>query len=174
MTDATLPAALPSRRTFVLVAGAGSLGLLLAAWFFQYVLGYAPCAMCYWQRWPHMAAVAIAVLAAARLPALAGFAVCMAGGLAAAASAGIGIFHTGVERGWWEGPASCTGGGGLAGLSGADLLDPTAAAPVVMCDEIAWQLFGLTMANYNVAASLGLAVLWGVAAWQAGMRRAEA
>ncbi len=175
MTDATVPSALPERRTLVALAGAGSLGLLLAAWFYQYVLGYAPCPMCYWQRWPHMAAVAIAVLAVARLPAMAAFAVSMAGGLAAATSAGIGLFHSGVERGWWEGPSSCTNGGaGLAGLSGADLLDPTAATPVVMCDEIVWQFLGLTMANYNVAISLGIAAIWGVAAWQAGMRRDDA
>ena len=169
MSDTAIPFALPSRRALVWLAGAGSLGLLLAAWFYQYVIGLAPCAMCYWQRWPHIAAVVVAVLAAAPLPSGAAVALGLAGMGAATTSAGIGVYHSGVERGWWEGPASCTGGGpGLGGLSGADLLDPNAAAPIVMCDEIAWQFLGLTMANYNVLFSLGIAAIWAAAAWRAG------
>ncbi|MEM1431883.1 MAG: disulfide bond formation protein B [Pseudomonadota bacterium] len=172
MSDTTLSPALPSRRALIWLAGAGSLGLLLSAWFYQYVIGLAPCAMCYWQRWPHIAAIVIAVLAAARLPWGVAFGLALAGGFAAATSAGIGVYHSGVERGWWEGPASCTSGGaGLAGLSGADLLDPAAAAPIVLCDEISWQFLGLTMANYNVLISLGIAGVWGLAAWRAGMER---
>ena len=150
-----------SRRALVAAAGAGSLALLLAAWFFEFVVGLAPCAMCYWQRWPHMAAVAIAALGLAALPRPAAVGIGVAGALAAGTSAGLGVYHSGVERGWWEGPASCTGGAlDLGGLSGADLLDPAAAAPIVMCDEIAWTFLGLSMANYNVALSLCLALLW--------------
>jgi disulfide bond formation protein DsbB len=152
---------LASRRTLALLAGAGSLALLLAAWFYEFVIGLAPCAMCYWQRWPHMAAVAIAVLAAARLPAAAGVAVGAAGAAAAGTSAALGAYHSGVERGWWPGPASCSGSGqDLGGLSGAALLDPAGAAPVVLCDEIAWTFLGLSMANWNTVASLALAALW--------------
>ena len=154
-----------SRRALVAAAGAGSLALLLAAWFFEFVVGLAPCAMCYWQRWPHMAAVAIAALGLAALPRPAAVGIGVAGALAAGTSAALGAYHSGVERGWWQGPASCTGGAlDLGGLSGADLLDPTAAAPIVMCDEIAWTFLGLSMANYNVALSLGLAFLWIVSA----------
>jgi len=148
-----------------LAAGAGSAALLGAAWVFEFVVGLAPCAMCYWQRWPHMAAVAIAVLATAALPGPARVAVGLAGAAAAATSGAIGAFHSGVERGWWAGPTSCTGGGaGLGSLSGADLLDVSAAAPVVMCDEIAWTFLGLSMANWNMALSFGLAALWVAAA----------
>jgi membrane protein YqaA with SNARE-associated domain len=49
------------RRRLILAAGLGSLALLLGAWVFQ-AMGYAPCKMCLWQRWPHGAAVAIAVV----------------------------------------------------------------------------------------------------------------
>ncbi len=34
------------------------------------------------------------------------------------------------------------------------------AAPLVRCDEIPWQLFGLSMANWNALLSAGLVVIW--------------
>ena len=87
------------------VAAAGSAMLLMAAFVFQ-ALGYAPCAMCIWQRYPHGIAVAIGVLLLIGVPTLL---LLTAGAAAALTTAGIGFFHTGVERGWWEGPTSCTG-----------------------------------------------------------------
>ncbi len=85
------------------------------------------------------------------------------GSIAASATALVGIYHTGVERDWWEGPSSCTGGGDLGGLSGADLLS-TDAPRVVMCDQVSWELLGLSMASWNALASLALMILWILAA----------
>lgn len=145
-----------TRKTLMLAAAAGSLALLLGAFGFQ-ALGYAPCKLCLWQRWPHGAAVALGLLVLVLGPrALLG----VAGALAALTTAGIGVYHTGVERGWWEGPTTCTGGGGLDGLSGADLLSLDAPNNVVMCDEVAWALAGLSMASWNAVLSLALAALW--------------
>ena len=140
----------------IALATFGSFALLAGAFVFQ-ALGYAPCQMCLWQRWPHAAAIVVGLIAIAspalRLP-LAVF-----GALAALTTAGIGLYHTGVERGWWEGPSSCSGGGGLGDLSGDALLS-TDIAPVVMCSDIVWTLFGLSMANYNALISVVLAALW--------------
>lgn len=38
------------------------------------------------------------------------------------------------------------------------------AAPLVRCDEVPWQMFGLSMASWNVVVSLALALLWLMAA----------
>ncbi len=86
------------------------------------------------------------------------------GALAALTTAGIGIFHVGVEQFWWEGLASCTAGS-IDGISAADLLNPAVdvAAPV-RCDAIAWQMFGISMAGWNAIVSLGLAGVWVAAA----------
>jgi disulfide bond formation protein DsbB len=150
-------------RSLVLLATAGSFLLLGGAFVFQ-ALGYAPCALCLWQRWPHAAAIVLGVLALTVAPMrlVAGL-----GALAALTTGGIGIYHTGVERGWWEGPSSCSssGGDGLGGLSAESLLPGSAAVdPVVMCDEVAWQFMGLSMASWNASASLALAVVWVLAA----------
>ena len=144
-------------RNLMLLAAFGSLALLLGAFAFQ-ALGYAPCKLCLWQRWPHGAAIVVGVLVLALGPlALLG----IAGALAALTTAGIGVYHTGVERGWWEGPTTCTGGGNaLEGLSGSDLLSLEGPTGVVMCDEVAWAFAGLSMASWNALFSLVLAVIW--------------
>lgn len=149
-----------SRTTLILLAAGGSAALLAAAFGFQHIGGYAPCQMCLWQRWPHAAAVAIGLLALL----LQGRTLPWLGALAALATAGIAAYHSGVERKWWPGPASCSSGS-IEGLSVDQLLDPTivVAAPVP-CDEIVWQMFGLTMPNLNLLASLALAAVWVMAA----------
>lgn len=149
-----------TRNGWILLAAAGSAALLLGALAFQYVGGLAPCVLCIWQRWPHLAAVVLGGLALALggrvwppgLPVL--------GALAVLASAGIAGFHVGVEQGWWAGLASCSGGS-LAGISTADLLNPAivVAAPV-RCDAVAWSLAGLSMAAWNLVISVGLAAVW--------------
>jgi disulfide bond formation protein DsbB len=148
-----------TRKMLMLIAGAGSAALLAGAFAFQHIGGLAPCAMCLWQRWPHAAAVLIGLLALV-MPArwLAGL-----GALAALSSAGIGVFHTGVERGWWEGPSTCTSGS-IAGVAPEDLLAQIMEAPLVRCDEVAWAMAGLSMASWNAVLSLGLALVWIAAA----------
>lgn len=142
---------------------------IAGAWTFQ-AMGYEPCHLCYLQRYPHYAAIGIGALALAlRLPWLA-----WAGALAAATTSGIGIYHTGVERKWWDGPASCTGGGNLGGVSVDDLLAQINEAPLIRCDEIPWRLSDLipidaldiTMANLNAVGSALIVLVWIAAARQ--------
>jgi len=151
-----------SPRGWMLAAGAGSAALILGALAFQYIGGLAPCPLCIWQRWPHVAAVALAAAAAAlagRLHRpLAGL-----GALAMLTGAGLGLYHTGIERGWWEGPAICSAAGDVGAMSSEDLMAQIMSAPLVRCDEVAWEMLGLSMASWNALASLALAGLWLVA-----------
>ncbi|MGB7316851.1 MAG: disulfide bond formation protein B [Planktotalea sp.] len=144
-----------TRNTLILLAAGGSAALMLGALGFQYIGEMPPCKLCYWQRYPHIAAIVIGVsalfLSTRALPAL--------GALAALVTAAIGAYHTGVERKWWEGPTSCTSGS-VADMSSSDLLAQIMAAPLVRCDEVPWALFGLSMASWNMLASVALAVIW--------------
>ena len=133
----------------------GSLLLLLAAFAFQYLGGLAPCPLCIWQRWPHAVAVALGVL----IVLVPGRGLAGLGPLAMLAGAGIGIYHTGIERGWWAGPASCTAPS-PGDLDAGALLDQIMATPLVLCDEVAWSFLGLSMASWNALACLALAALW--------------
>ncbi len=136
-------------------AGSASALLLLAALAFQFLGGLDPCEICIWQRWPHVVAILSAVLIMALPLRIWAF----AGGLAMAIDAGIALYHTGIERDWWPGPESCTGGGASA-LSSGDLLDKLLATDVAMCDQVAWEMWGLSMASWNGLACLVLAGLW--------------
>lgn len=146
-----------TRRNLMLAAAFGSLALLLGAFVFQY-LGYAPCKLCLWQRWPHAVAFGLGVLVLVLGPlSILG----LLGALSALTTAGIGVYHTGVERGFWEGPSSCTGdANALSGMSGADLLSLDTPETIVMCDEVAWAFLGFSMASWNVVISLVLAYIW--------------
>ncbi len=147
-----------TQRSYILLAGAGSAALLIAAFAFQHLGGLAPCKLCLWQRWPHAVAAA---LAAVSLAVAAGHArlIAWAGALAALATAAVGLYHVGVEQKWWDGPATCSSGS-IEGLSTDELLDQIMAAPMVRCDEIAWQFAGLSMAGWNMVIALLLAGLW--------------
>ncbi len=146
------------RRFLILCAAAGSAALLLGAFGFQYLGDMAPCKLCLWQRWPHAAAILIGAVALIMPHAT----LLVVGALAALTSAGIGIYHTGVERGWWEGPSTCSSGP-IGDLTPEQLMEQIMAAPLVRCDEVPWEMLGLSMASWNAVASAGFAMIWLVA-----------
>ena len=113
----------------------------------QFLGGLYPCEMCHWQRWPHYAAIALALLAfflktPARpvMVALAAFAILTSGA--------IGVFHAGVEYHWWEGITTCSST--AAGTSLQDLM----RAPLIRCDAAQWTLGGVSLAGFNALFSL--------------------
>jgi len=145
------------------LAGLGSAALLGGALFFQYVVGLAPCELCILQRWPHLAAFVIGVI----VWFIPNVWVMALGALAAGTAGALGIYHTGVERGWWEGPTHCSGTADLSGMTPSQMLDTIMAAPVVRCTDVAWEMLGLSMASWNAILSFVLVAVWIVA-----MRRA--
>ena len=113
----------------------------------QFLGGLYPCEMCHWQRWPHYAAIALALLAFFLKPparpvmvALAAFAILTSGA--------IGVFHAGVEYHWWEGITTCSST--AAGTSLQDLM----RAPLIRCDAAQWTLGGVSLAGFNALFSL--------------------
>ena len=139
----------------VLLATLGSAALLLGAYGFQHLGGMAPCKLCLWQRWPHATAIVIGLVIMVTGEVKAAW----LGAVAALSTAAIGMYHVGVEQGWWEGPTSCSSSS-VSGMSAQDLMNQILAAPIVRCDEIAWQLAGISMAGWNAIASLLLAAIW--------------
>lgn len=142
--------------SLALSAGLGAAALLGGAFFFQYVVGLAPCELCIWQRWPHAIAFVLGVIAWV-MPSVWVMAL---GAATMTVSVGLGVYHTGVERAWWPGPDTCSGTGSISALSPEQLLDQILAAPVVRCTDVAWEMLGLSMASWNAIASLGLVALW--------------
>jgi disulfide bond formation protein DsbB len=134
---------------------AASLGFALIG---QYGFSMHPCELCIWQRWPFGIIIVLGII---------GFAFSRTAqpivgliGLTYLSNAALAMFHSGVERKWWEGLKGCA----TPDLSGSleDLMKRIQAAPVTRCDDIGPSLFGLSMANYNVALCLGLAIICGL------------
>lgn len=142
-----------------------SVGILATAFAFEHLGGLAPCELCWWQRYVLMAAIPVAALAVLLDRTRPGAAVGLLVLLGVIFLCGIAVagYHLGVEQGWWQGPTACS-----ATPLGDDLdamFRDIMAAPVARCDEVAWSLFGLSMAGYNLALSAGLTALAFRAAW---------
>ena len=129
--------------------------LLAGAYVAEYGFDLFPCEMCWWQRYPHFAAILLALVSTVARPKPLWI------GLAAAAilaSGLIGAFHAGVEYGWWEGITGCAS---PVDSAGGDPLEAIMNAPLVRCDEPAWTLAGISLAGFNaiISATSAVAIL---------------
>ena len=148
----------------IAVVGAATIA---GAWFFQYGLGLKPCPLCLEQRYAYYFAIPLAAMVALGDHAGASRKVLIAALVAIALgmlwNTGLGVYHSGVEWKWWEGPQTC--GGAPDDLrSAGGLLKQLETINVVRCDEAAWRFLGLSLAGYNALISLTLAA---IAAWAA-------
>lgn len=130
-------------------------GLMAGALISQYGFGLYPCEMCWWQRYPHIAAIVLALLALTMKGKGAGDMAVILAATATGISGLIGAFHAGVEYGWWEGVTACA----TVAESGGNALDAIMNAPVIRCDHAPWSLFGISLAGFNFLISLSGAVL---------------
>lgn len=131
---------------------AGALGI-------EHIGGIAPCPLCLEQRIAYYAAVPVALIAAwlaPRVPLVARLllAVLAVGFLF---NAGLGVYHAGIEWGWWPGPGECSGLAPLASTP-AEMQEALKHAGVVRCDEAALRIFGISLAGYSAAISAFLAI----------------
>jgi len=153
---------------FVLTASAVVLGAALLS---QYWGGLAPCELCLLQRWPWGVAIVISlviVLVGGRT-ALPWVAAVLA--IVFAASVVFAFYHVGVEHKWFAGPSACT-----ANTTGSMTLEQMkqqilGTAPV-MCDRVQWSLFGVSLAGWNLLASLIMTAIC-LFAFQQGRRPAR-
>jgi disulfide bond formation protein DsbB len=129
--------------------------LLAGALGSEYIGGLYPCDMCHWQRWGHYAALGFALLS--RLlrgqPNISRVMLWLA--IAGIATSGaIGVYHSGVEAGIFEGLTTCTNRGAS--------LEEILSAPLIRCDEVQWSFLAISMAGWNAIVSLGFAclILW--------------
>ena len=127
--------------------------LLAGAWGFQLIGHLYPCEMCHWQRWPHYAALPIALLAF--VPGMPQRPLVALAAIAIAVSGAIGVAHAGVEYHWWQGFTPCTS----TFSSGGDTLTAIMNAPVVRCDAPQWTFAGISLAGFNAIVSLSGALV---------------
>lgn len=146
-----------------------SAAMLAIAHGFQTFGGYAPCHLCLLQRDVYWTAAALSFgfMILVRLPGGPRLreATCWVLGLVFLVGCGIAVFHAGAEWKFWPAPASCAsvGNAQVSVAAMSDLLNGARIRPPA-CDQAPWTFAGLSMAGWNALASLGLAVLSGLAA----------
>lgn len=159
-------------RAIPLVILLASIALVGGALLFQYVGGLQPCELCLYQRWPYYIAIVLtlaALLLGRRKATLALVALCA---LLFLANAALAFYHVGVEQHWFAGPSACTGTLGGAG-SLADFKARLMAQQPVRCDEAQWSLIGISLAGWNLLASLALLVFSITALRRPSLRRVQ-
>ncbi|GHC76216.1 disulfide bond formation protein B [Limoniibacter endophyticus] len=141
---------------------------------FQHVGGYVPCMLCYQQRTPYYVGIPLLVLTAIsaglRLPPVFTRGLFILGGLLFVYSAGFGVYHAGVEWGWWAGPADCGIGSAPIIPQGGNVLEMLDKYVAPACDHAALRIAGISLAGWNAVISAALAI----AAFYAGFKRSEA
>ena len=162
--------ALLSGRGAPLLLLAASAGALAAALGLQYLGGVEPCVLCHYQRYPYLLVIGASLAALALRGAVLRPWLMVLCGAAFAAGVGVAVYHVGVEQGWFAATAACSEGGGAATVD--ELRAKLLGTPVARCDEIAWSLFGVSLAGYNVVASMVLASVSLAAAYRGSRRRA--
>src|SRR5690606_26527867 len=66
----------------------------------------------------------------------------------------MGVFHAGVEWGFWPGPTACTGVGEALSMDALSNLQP-----VIGCDLVQFRFLGISLAGYNALISLAIVAL---------------
>lgn len=148
----------PERNTAYRLGGYAlvlTIGVILTALAFEHIGGYAPCPLCLMQRYAYYAAIPllfVAMAVASELPRLAAgiFGIVA---LAFLSNAALAVYHAGAEWKFWPGPDTCATAQSLP-TNASDLLGSLAQTQVVRCDEPAFVFLGLSMAGWNVIASL--------------------
>ncbi len=160
-----LSASTPRSRTgfgYAVILTLGMAATVSGALAFQYIGGYIPCALCLLQRDPYYYGIPVGILAiiasAMGLPAWVTRALLVVIGVMMLVGAGMGVFHSGVEWHFWEGPSSCSGASGVTTNAG-NLLSDLNAVHGPSCTDAALRVLGLSFAGWNVIASIVLAAV---------------
>jgi disulfide bond formation protein DsbB len=152
-----------SRLGFPLLVTLGMAATVGGALAFEHLGGYMPCHLCLLERNPYYYGLPVGILATvaavAGLPAKVTRILLIVVGIMMLVGAGMGVYHAGVEWGFWAGPSSCTSTPGAATTSAGDLLSSLNAVHGPQCDQAALRVLGLSLAGWNVIASIILATI---------------
>ena len=126
--------------------------MLISAFYLEYFHGALPCDLCITQRWFHGAIIAYSViiivifkktLISKKLLILGGAILWLSSSLA-------GLYHFGIEMNFWTGPDGCSSNIDFS----KDTLTYLLNKSPIKCNEVMFEIFGLSLAGWNSVASL--------------------
>ena len=125
--------------------------MLISAFYLEYFHGALPCDLCITQRWFHGAIIAYSfiiiliikkILISKKLLMLGAAILWLSSSLA-------GLYHFGIEMNFWTGPDGCSSNIDFS----KDTLTYLLNKSPIKCDEVIFEIFGLSLAGWNALAS---------------------
>ena len=128
-----------------------SSSMLLSAFYLEYFHDAFPCDLCITQRWFHALIISYSVIAIfinekkklANKFVLAGLSITWI------ASSVAGLYHFGIEMNFWTGPDGCSSSIDFS----KDTLKYLLNKSTIKCDEVMFNIFGLSLAGWNALMS---------------------
>ena len=133
--------------------------MLLSAFYLEYFHGALPCDLCITQRWFHGGIIVYSfiiiliiskTLISNKLLVLIGAILWLSSSLA-------GLYHFGVEMSFWTGPDGCSSNIDFS----KDTLTYLLEKSPIKCDEVMFEIFGLSLAGWNTLSSFLIFLLAG-------------
>jgi len=164
VSDATsFETAGPAQTITTAIVALGMIATIGSALAFEHIGGYAPCALCLEQRNPYYWGIPFLLVgllsALMKWPACLTRGMLMIGFVCLLATIALGVYHSGVEWGIFEAPATCGAGLSANSSDAGSLFDDLATALPPSCDKAAGRFLGISFANANVIAAVLLALV---------------
>ena len=128
-----------------------SSSMLLSAFYLEYFHGALPCDLCITQRWFHALIITYSLISLFILENFFRAKTIWLLGLSTTwlTSAIAGLYHFGIEMNFWTGPDDCSSNIDFS----KDLLTYLLNKSPIKCDEIMFEIFGLSLAGWNALLS---------------------
>ena len=131
--------------------------MLVSAFYLEYFHGALPCDLCITQRWFHGAIIAYSfiIILIINKNLISNKLVVLVGSILWLSSSLAGLYHFGIEMNFWTGPDGCSSNIDFS----KDTLTYLLNKSPIKCDEIMFEIFGLSLAGWNALASFSIFLL---------------
>ena len=134
--------------------------MLISAFYLEYFHGALPCDLCITQRWFHGAIItySLIIILIINKISISNKILLFGGGLLWLSSSVAGLYHFGIEMSFWTGPDGCSSNIDFS----KDTLKYLLKKSAIRCDEVLFEIFGLSLAGWNAFASFFIYLLTNV------------
>ena len=131
--------------------------MLISAFYLEYFHGALPCDLCITQRWFHAAVISysLIIIFFQNKNSISKKLLLIGGCVLWLSSSAAGLYHFGIEMSFWTGPDGCSSNIDFS----KDTLTYLLEKSPIKCDEIMFEIFGLSLAGWNAVASFFMFLL---------------
>ena len=131
--------------------------MLISAFYLEYFHGALPCDLCITQRWFHgvIIAYSLIIIFIINITLISKKHLLLGGAILWLSSSSVGLYHFGIEMNFWTGPDGCSSNIDFS----KDTLTYLLNKSPIKCDEVMFEIFGLSLAGWNALASFSIFLL---------------